>query len=107
MSFSLAQILLFTIAYLTGLFLVAHLADRGLIPRRITHHPAVYVLSLAVFAGVAPGWVWWATLIFLIGRVGHWLFYSLRLPVLRTASFAAGSFAMLALSVMSVLSAFG
>jgi PAS domain S-box-containing protein len=51
MSFSLAQILLFIIAYLTGLFVVAHLADRGIIPERITHHPAVYVLSLGVFAG--------------------------------------------------------
>lgn len=51
MSFSLAQILLFIIAYLTGLFVVAYFADRGIIPRRITHHPAVYVLSLGVFAG--------------------------------------------------------
>jgi len=51
MSFSLAQILLFIIAYLTGLFAVAHLADRGIIPERITHHPAVYILSLGVFAG--------------------------------------------------------
>jgi|AntAceMinimDraft_11_1070367.scaffolds.fasta_scaffold00227_16 PAS domain S-box-containing protein len=51
MSFSLAQILLFIIAYLTGLFAVAHLADRGIIPERITHHPAVYVLSLGVLAG--------------------------------------------------------
>lgn len=50
MSFSLAQILLFIIAYLSGLFAVAHLADRGIIPQRITHHPAVYVLSLGVFA---------------------------------------------------------
>ncbi|MDG1944955.1 MAG: ATP-binding protein [Halioglobus sp.] len=51
MSFSLAQLLLFIIAYLTGLFAVAYLADRGIIPKRITHHPAVYVLSLGVFAG--------------------------------------------------------
>ena len=51
MSFSLAQILLFIIAYLTGLFAVAHLADRGIIPERITRHPAIYVLSLGVFAG--------------------------------------------------------
>ncbi len=50
MSFSLTQILLFIIAYLTGLFAVAHLADRGIIPERITHHPAVYVLSLGVYA---------------------------------------------------------
>jgi Na+/proline symporter len=51
MSFSLTQILLFIIAYLTGLFAVAHLADRGIIPERITGHPAIYVLSLGVFAG--------------------------------------------------------
>ena len=35
MSFSLGQILLFIIVYLTGLFAVAHLADRGIIPERI------------------------------------------------------------------------
>jgi PAS domain S-box-containing protein len=51
MNFSLAQILLFIIAYLTGLFAVAYLADRGIIPERITRHPATYVLSLGVFAG--------------------------------------------------------
>lgn len=51
MTFSLAQILLFIIAYLSGLFAIAHLADRGIIPERITQHPAVYVLSLGVFAG--------------------------------------------------------
>ncbi len=51
MSFSLTQILLFIIAYLSVLFAVAHLADRGIIPRRITQHPATYVLSLGVFAG--------------------------------------------------------
>ncbi|MCB1701173.1 MAG: PAS domain-containing protein [Pseudomonadales bacterium] len=51
MSFSLAQILLFIVAYLTGLFTVAYLADRGIIPERITRHPATYVLSLGVFAG--------------------------------------------------------
>jgi signal transduction histidine kinase/Na+/proline symporter len=51
MSFSLLQILLFIVAYLSGLFAVAYLADRGIIPQRITHHPAVYVLSLGVFAG--------------------------------------------------------
>ena len=51
MSFSVAQILLFVVFYLSGLFAVAHLADRGFIPRHITHHPATYVLSLGVFAG--------------------------------------------------------
>jgi len=51
MSFSLAQILLFIVAYLSGLFAVAYLADRGIIPERVTRHPATYVLSLGVFAG--------------------------------------------------------
>lgn len=51
MSFSLAQILFFIVVYLTGLFTVAYLADRGIIPERITRHPATYVLSLGVFAG--------------------------------------------------------
>jgi len=51
MSFSITQILLFVACYLTGLFAVAHLADRGTIPRRITHHPANYVLSLGVIFG--------------------------------------------------------
>lgn len=51
MNFSLGQILVFVACYLSGLFAVAHLADRGLLPRRITHHPATYVLSLGVFAG--------------------------------------------------------
>lgn len=51
MSYSLTQIVLFIVAYLTALFCVAYLADRGTIPKKITHHPAVYVLSLGVFAG--------------------------------------------------------
>ncbi|MEH6608774.1 MAG: ATP-binding protein [Halioglobus sp.] len=50
-SFSLSQIVLVTIAYLSAMFLVALAADRGLLPRRITHHPATYVLSLGVIAG--------------------------------------------------------
>ena len=51
MSFSLTQILLFIVVYLSGLFAVAHLADRGIIPARVSNHPATYVLSLGVFAG--------------------------------------------------------
>ncbi|MDH4039315.1 MAG: histidine kinase, partial [Gammaproteobacteria bacterium] len=51
MSFSLAQILVFIVVYLSGLFGVAYMADRGIIPARITRHPATYVLSLGVFAG--------------------------------------------------------
>jgi PAS domain S-box-containing protein len=52
MSYSLSQILIFIVAYLSALFAVAYIADRGIISRRITHHPAIYVLSLGVFAGV-------------------------------------------------------
>ncbi|MBN7795778.1 ATP-binding protein [Parahaliea mediterranea] len=51
MSFSLAQIVLAIVAYLSILFLVAHLADSDLLPRRLVQHPATYVLSLGVFAG--------------------------------------------------------
>jgi PAS domain S-box-containing protein len=51
MSFSLGQILIFVACYLSGLFAIAHLADRGILPQRITDHPATYVLSLAVFTG--------------------------------------------------------
>lgn len=51
MNFSLLQILLLVIVYLSALFAVALAADRGLIAKKITDHPAVYVLSLGVFAG--------------------------------------------------------
>jgi PAS domain S-box-containing protein len=51
MSFSLVQILLFIVAYLSGLFAVAYIAEKNILPQRITQHPAVYVLSLGVFAG--------------------------------------------------------
>ncbi|RLQ20475.1 PAS domain-containing protein [Seongchinamella sediminis] len=51
MNYSLTQILLVVAIYLSALFVVALLADRNIIPRRISHHPAVYVLSLGVFAG--------------------------------------------------------
>ena len=51
MIFSLPQILAFIVVYLSGLFAVAYLADRGIIPEKITRHPAIYVLSLGVFAG--------------------------------------------------------
>ena len=49
MNFSLAQILALIIVYLGVLFLVALSTDRGLVPERLTRHPAVYVLSLGVF----------------------------------------------------------
>jgi PAS domain S-box-containing protein len=51
MSFSLGQALVAIIGYLTLLFGVAHAAEKGWISKRITEHPAVYILSLGVFAG--------------------------------------------------------
>ena len=51
MTFSVAQLLGSLLAYLTRLFLVGWLADRGRLPARLTGHPAIYVLSLGVIAG--------------------------------------------------------
>lgn len=72
MSYSLGQILLLIALYLSGLFTIAILADRGIISRRITHHPATYVLSLGVFAGVTAS----NAMIDLASRFGyHFLLY--------------------------------
>lgn len=49
MNFELHQLFLFGLAYLILLFGIAHIADRGLIPERLIHHPLTYVLSLGVF----------------------------------------------------------
>lgn len=43
--------------YLSLLFGIAYLTERGWIPRRLVRHPLVYVLSLGVFAGV---WAYYA-----------------------------------------------
>ena len=51
MIFSVPQLLGSLLAYLTLLFLVGWLADRGRLPARLTGHPAIYVLSLGVIAG--------------------------------------------------------
>lgn len=52
MTFSLTEILVLVACYLSLLFAIAHLAERQIIPRAVTHHPLTYVLSLGVFAGV-------------------------------------------------------
>ncbi len=51
MSFSLPQLLLLMVAYLSVLFAVGFAAERGLLPKRLLEHPVVYVLSLGVFSG--------------------------------------------------------
>ena len=44
--------LLFAVAllYLGTLFLIAYSADTGLIPNKVVSHPAIYALSLGVYA---------------------------------------------------------
>ncbi|XOZ33219.1 ATP-binding protein [Halomonadaceae bacterium KBTZ08] len=51
MSFSVPTLLLISALYLAILFGIAHATDRNWLPRRWTHHPLVYILSLGVFAG--------------------------------------------------------
>ncbi len=52
MSFSLLTLLFISLLYLTMLFALAHITERGLIPRQWVRHPVVYVLSLGVYAGI-------------------------------------------------------
>lgn len=50
MTFDLAQLFVIGIAYLLGLFAIAWATDRGWLPARLVRHPAIYVLSLGVWA---------------------------------------------------------
>ena len=50
MSFSFSQLLLVSVSYLLLLFGVAWLTERGLVPQKVVHHPAIYTLSLGVYA---------------------------------------------------------
>lgn len=40
------------LTYLGSMFLIAYIADKGLLPRKLIDHPLVFVLSLGVYAGV-------------------------------------------------------
>ena len=51
MSFSLTTLILVSFGYLLLLFGIAHITERGIIPKRWVRHPVVYVLSLGVYAG--------------------------------------------------------
>lgn len=51
MNFSLVHLLAAGLAYLLLLFAIAHLSERGYIPKRLQRHPLVYIFSLAVFGG--------------------------------------------------------
>lgn len=50
MTFSLSALFVGATAYLLVLFVIAQASEKGWIPRAIVHHPAVYVLSLGVYA---------------------------------------------------------
>ncbi len=52
MNFELSTLFIIGVVYLGILFGVAWITDRGYIPRSVSRHPAVYVLSLGVFASV-------------------------------------------------------
>ncbi|SDW91474.1 ATP-binding protein [Marinobacter mobilis] len=52
MSFSLTALLSCSLLYLLLLFAIAHLAERGILPRSWIHHPLTYILSLGVYAGI-------------------------------------------------------
>ncbi len=45
-----SQLMLISISYLLTLFIAAWLAERGLVPRRLLHHPLTYSLSLGIYA---------------------------------------------------------
>ncbi len=49
MTFDLTHITLLGISYLIMLFIIAHAANSGWIPKSVTNHPFTYVLSLGIF----------------------------------------------------------
>ena len=51
MSFSLAQLFTMGFIYLTMLFGSAYATEKGWLPRSLTEHPFIRVISLGVFAG--------------------------------------------------------
>ncbi|HEQ1289109.1 TPA: PAS domain S-box protein [Pseudomonas aeruginosa] len=57
-SFSLTQLILISVAYLSTLFGIAWITERGYVPRRLVRHPLVYTLSLGVYAGA---WAFYGT----------------------------------------------
>lgn len=52
MNLELSTLFAIGVGYLIILFGIAYITERGWIPERIVRHPAVYVLSLGVFASV-------------------------------------------------------
>ncbi len=59
MNFDLQDLLLVSISYLLVLFLCAWATEKGWVPQRVVRHPAVYVLSLGVYAS---SWAYFGSL---------------------------------------------
>jgi len=49
---TLAELFTIGASYLILMFAIAYCAEKEIIPRQIAHHPAVYVLSFAVYASI-------------------------------------------------------
>ena len=64
-SFSLTQLILISVTYLSTRFGIAWITERGYVPRRLVRHPLVYTLSLGVYASA------WAFLHPLRHRLDH------------------------------------
>ncbi|MCP5326643.1 MAG: PAS domain-containing protein [Oceanospirillaceae bacterium] len=58
MSFSLSLLISIVLAYLFVLFFTAYVVEKGWLPSKIVHHPAIYVLSLGVYASA---WAFYGT----------------------------------------------
>lgn len=58
MTFSIELLFSITFGYLLLLFLMAYLVERDIIPKKISHHPLVYVLSLGVYCSA---WAFYGT----------------------------------------------
>lgn len=59
MNYELSTLLILGSCYLSLLFGIAYVTDKGWIPESIVHHPIIYVLSLGVFASV---WAYYASI---------------------------------------------
>lgn len=57
-SFDLSLLILISVVYLLTLFGVAWITERGLLPRGLMRHPAIYTLSLGVYASA---WAFYGT----------------------------------------------
>src|SRR5690554_4779597 len=58
MSFELSLLILLSVLYLILLFSVAWATERGILPRSLVRHPAIYTLSIGVYASA---WAFYGT----------------------------------------------